>query len=1019
MKRTILKKWMMTLVIILFYFNNGIQATDTTETQIEITSVLLEKKEIEPVQEEDEITNETLNTGPQNGIKHFLLQISKERAEKAEATKQKAKTDTEIDMNNLNAGAQNASKNSLHSAMKGYMIKEKSKERTKFDSAFEDYEVDGKIKLKYSSVDDHDIPWPHQLKKWEHVLVQLENPCDDFIKTLFTFSNFPSPQSIDTEDKALGKYWTNEMIKQEIEEYIDYENENLRTNKEKKFKTVYVMLKEGPTGFDVEDGQITQMNNDAQQIPHYYTNGSSKIIKMGDDNVEDLLGQNYISEFVPVYNKYTKEGNDKDYEMQIKVQEDDDLQELLKLKSEYKLWTAEGMDIIIRVIPNIFNVGVVVYDINRKYKAFYKSNNTHRAFIYIIENGEKELYPVRKIDDLKNDFPNLFDGKNPYHINFSPISPKTFDKLGMEVLREDYQALLGAVRRYNPNNDYREKDLNTIALLKKMREKMKERSFTEYMKGYETKAINVSEVYYEKTFTNKYEVYGLCECFDLYIENDWKNLDDNTFNLIMENCRIYTKEQTKYAEKIKPQTIIEFFNYRYHGVKIGLDRIVREVKWHQKMIWYQCAATLVFVVIPCCSVWKADYYNNNNGEHNPELKVYDIKIAMKPLLLFALWSLYPFMGLQFANPFLHHDIKAVNEIVAPKTNQGCCGCSKKCRCSGPCWKKISDIWSNIRPYVFFDAIRRVIVNVFEEVEKMMVGSNIKKLLVMLFITDQIGNMMLNFLRDLYPELDVIIPPPMSIKYCIHKPLLTAKTFVLVFFGRTEGFGMANMFHATSGEFEDMISIFFLQKIPLLLFMIPTVLTAKLIKVTTIAIGYEIEKHRKLAWIVTWFKKYFHNKYDNRASGICPFYKNNVRVIIAKMFLVAVPFSLKYAFTDKDYQDDCGDITGIFAILFLWDIVVKPFKQIFYNDMVRSRNDHKECDWSIVSWSSFTALLTFGSWYTFGFEKSVYAMQYSFEFVFTVLGMWFFMIVIDTIYALFYNHVYKKMIKNQPRFRKLE
>jgi len=230
---------------------------------------------------------------------------------------------------------------------------------------------------------------------------------------------------------------------------------------------------------------------------------------------------------------------------------------------------------------------------------------------------------------------------------------------------------------------------------------------------------------------------------------------------------------------------------------------------------------------------------------------------------------------------------------------------------------------------------------------------------------------------------------MSIKYCIHKPLLIAKTFVLLFFGRTEGFGMPNMFHATSGKFGDMISIFFLDKIPLLLFMITSVLTAKLMKVTAIASGYEIQKHRKLACIVTLFKKYFHNKYDNRliasdcaqpAGGFCRFYKNNVRVIITKTLLVVAPFALKQVITDKDYRDDCTDIMGIFGILFLWDVVVKPFKKFFYNDMVRRRNresniklwdkkmKYKQWDNSIVAWSVFTALLIFGSWFTFGVEK---------------------------------------------------
>jgi len=796
------------------------------------------------------------------------------------------------------------------------------------------------IEDRYERYSDK-ITVPLQLNPNEHVMIKLENPIDDFIKSLLIFAH------ITDEDGHLDEFWTSTHIKNDIEEHIERKMEE------------------------------------------------------------------------PISER--KEALIKASEMQ----------------KEKTLWTLEGMKTVIQIIPDVFEVDVVVYDIERKYKTKYNSlSKTLKSPILIIKNGEN-LNPVRNINHLRREFVNLFIDSDK-QIIFNPLS-FTDDDADIDL---DYHELSTAIKNYNSDKDHREKNRDRRNQLKEMKDNYDNPSqiceqacyrkvIEDFQSAPEYKTSNVLQRYLNccKAFApsnkrdrtccnspddpNKLqslshsEIYALYEIFQIYIGEDWKKLNENTFSLIKENFRIYTGKLRKRIvlakakeedEKLMKQ-ITEFYYSKYHKVKITQKDVVNEVEMHQSFIYYSLAGTLLFDVIPYCCAWKTEYLSENGS-----IPTYEIKIANKPMGLFLLWSLQIFLIMEFKNPFLMKpisNISEMNDLNKMKTLY------PKSKCS--LW--VDKYLKCKRTVDYF------IIKPFEKLEEMMEGKHPLLLLTTLFIVDQIGNLLLNWMRDSNPDLQNVIPPDMGIKYCIHKPLITAKVFVLVFFGKTEGFHMKNVFdilkgeYDTSGEFADLVEIYLTLYIPVLLLTIPTVVTAKLIKITVIATGREIAKYRRFKPICDAFELYCCSKYDNEA-GLLQYYKKNTRVFISLWAVFGISKTFQYAvFAGEDdvyFKDDAVDISGILAIFPMWAMVIKPFR-IWFHRQLSSRSH----PWSLKIFLLFVlALMSWIAWEDMGIENMTTALQYTLGFGANVISFISFWIVFNFFSINLYDGIYKNYVANK-------
>jgi len=821
-------------------------------------------------------------------------------------------------------------------------------------------EIDNSINLmqiegRYERYSDK-ITVPLQLSQDEHVMIKLENPIDDFIRTLLIFAH------ITDEDGHLDEFWTSTHIKNDIEEHIEREMEKL----------------------------ISEVVRD-------------KDVKTSIEELKQL--------------KDRKEALIKASEMQKKK----------------TLWTLEGMKTVIKIIPDVFEVDVVVYNIERKFETVYFSRSkTLKSPIFIIKNGDN-LNPVRNINHLRREFVNLFIDRDD-QITFNPLFFSDHDA----DTDLDYHELSTAIKNYNPDKDHREKNCSKRNDLKAMKDNFdnprQTERYVEVLKDarkYETSnwlqrwqnccktiapsghqnqtCCNSPKEPNEPQILSDSEIYALYEIFQIYIGEDWKKLNENTFSLIKENFRIYTGKgrkkrvlaKAKEEDKKLMKQITEFYYSKYHKVKITQKDIVNEVEMHKKFIYYSLVGTLMFDVIPYCCAWKTKYLHDHKS-----IPTYEIKIANKPMGLFLLWSLQMLLILEFKNnPFLMKpisDISEMNDLNKMKKLEP--------------QSKFS-LW--VDKYVKCKrTVDYFIYKPFEKLEEMMEGKHPLLLLTSLFIVDQIGNLLLNWMRDSNSDLHNVIPPDMGIKYCIHKPLITAKVFVLIFFGRTEGFHMNNLpdilfgEHDTSGEFADLVQIYLTIYIPVLFLTIPTVVTAKLIKITVIATGRQIAKYRRFKPLCDAFELCFFSKYDNTKS-LFQYYMNNLHVFASLWAVVGISKTFQSAVFagegDAYFKDDAVDISGILAIFPMWAMFIKPFRIWFHQQLSSAPWSHPLS--LKIFLSLLIVLMTWGAWEDMGIGNWT-ALQYSGQFAANVITFYCFWIVFNGVSINLYDGIYSNYVANK-------
>jgi hypothetical protein len=264
---------------------------------------------------------------------------------------------------------------------------------------------------------------------------------------------------------------------------------------------------------------------------------------------------------------------------------------------------------------------------------------------------------------------------------------------------------------------------------------------------------------------------------------------------------------------------------------------------------------------------------------------------------------------------------------------------------------------------------------------------------------------------------------------IHKPLVSAKVWVLVFGGETRGFGedyyMPNILDSSLGQLLNTGVLFLFVKMTALVGMIPSVIEAKLIKVTNIALCHKFASYRIFTPIVWAFKKLFHIRYDNE-KGYFEFILANWLPILCKLLVVGGIIGLKSLIAHDDHalefvKEDLGDFVGIFGLIFAWDFV-KPLRNILHKEIrvmsknVDNNNQMTKTERFInllslnntnIIWSTFfIAMLMFYTLFP-GVENS---FGYIFEFFMNVIGLWIFAIGFNGA-AVLTKQVFGKLIDN--------
>jgi hypothetical protein len=461
MKRMIINKLMVALVIILLYFNNGIQGTkEHNNDKNRITESLL-----------SDIYEKTIKPG---SLKPIEENISKDVLVELPAVNMNNNiiSDELVDMASVNISEiENTS--SYYSATRNTNSSDEIHKYTEFEN---------------------DIT---QLRKKEYVLVQLENTFDDLIKTLLTFID-PTEKMVqglkhlnDYDEYAHVEYWTNDLIRNEVEAFI------------KKLKA--------------------------------------------DDEMKDTT------------------------------------------------WTPKNVEKIIQLIPRVFGANVMVFDKLRKnYQYNRNTPDKYLNTIFIINDADK-WYPVRRINDLQKEFRNLdFENK----IEFSPLYQHGQDSDNV-ILNSDYEDLKTAIYTYNPNKDYKEKNKDKREKLKLIKTNLNtddetwekqldnikrytaaSRRKSKLAGGIDLRIVQIREVENpEKYFTIKgaviasKQIYALAECVEIYVD-DWKNINDDKFLTLKENCCIYTDrdDNPADAEKLEDEDLINFLYWYEKDIKLNHNK---------------------------------------------------------------------------------------------------------------------------------------------------------------------------------------------------------------------------------------------------------------------------------------------------------------------------------------------------------------------------------------------------------------------------------------------------------------
>lgn len=671
---------------------------------------------------------------------------------------------------------------------------------------------------------------PLRLKKTDHVLVELENPVNDLLKTLLVFAN---------PEKYTKPIWTNEIIKIKVEDYLDLQKHTKKKNTE-----------------------------------------------------------NQITKSVPTA-------------------------QLEKLREDGKsIWT-DGMKYIIQLFPDIFDINVVLYGIDRIIlNTYWKNENECTSFIIL--DGNTTFYPVREIDDLKSEFATSnvdFD-----HITFSQFTVNTeFTSTNNYLFnKEDYldlQRAISASPYYNPYKDYREKIPKNRNTLKLIKEKIKE-YLTMPEEDREAQEITTYVQSLKSDIKDKHgpidlpadlqlgdhNIYGLANCFDLYIK-DWTKFDNVSFEKIMENCRTFKMDEDGIFirnEKLTAEQLINFYYWHNHKLRMEHKDIKKYVEARKTMTLRSALATFVFVVVPCLSSWKSTYMSQHPGEN-----MYDIKLGHYPIALFAYWSIYLFIYLAFKNPFLQHDIEKVNAIEVEDIPANCI--SKKLLSSYGTGNCVDNV-------LFLRPLRNLVAKANHYVNAWLNARNLGSLVVVMFIVTTISYACLIPIRDVF-GLTRIIPPKFPFyEEFFHAPYELGKVFFLVFGGKSIGFGLPNIQDVDSaGEFMSMTVEFLTKKMIVIMLLTPAMACARLLRVLFIAFGTAIGNYRCCRPLVKEFENWFHTKY-NHEQDPCEYFQNNWQPIFSKLGVAAGFYVFKNVFTIKWIQEDITGFISISLGLMIWDFV---------------------------------------------------------------------------------------------------
>jgi len=191
-------------------------------------------------------------------------------------------------------------------------------------------------------------------------------------------------------------------------------------------------------------------------------------------------------------------------------------------------------------------------------------------------------------------------------------------------------------------------------------------------------------------------------------------------------------------------------------------------------------------------------------------------------------------------------------------------------------------------------------------------------------------------------------------------------------------------------------------------------------ITCVAFGTLFGRFRLLDPISNTFVKLFHTVYDNKLECHEFLWNNKIRVI-SKLTLTCIVHALKQVFTDEKIKDDMGEITGIFGLIFIFDIV-KALRNLNYHEITaisaennRNLENPKRHDYYLNSfqivWMVF-GIIIFSSGFPYFYNNypafgefpendrlsnfMIIYFESLFECAQTFFSMWFFSAVIDGI-----------------------
>jgi len=971
MKRTILKVWMVTLVIILLYFNIGIQGMEDTS----LNQKLLKKQTFSRQQtvyfdsndhEEEDKENDDDNDAIDNIDKIDYRDYDFDDEEINYG-------DYDFDGNDhYDSDKELKEKYAKYFYSERYSNKSSPQTMKSFDFTQLENNNNAEDKIDYEqSFQDFEMEEDYnRLSKKQSDASSVKEMKKTSVYTFSKEKNFGSEVNIHTfaykemkyKNREKGMDWFNnlrqkdkdnaiQLLSQAIERYNGL-NQDVLVDMESKFKISsaqtqqlyeFMYSKENFIDYDGSPNTTPKKKDTIKKkrsfkhfkrnrLPPQLQKGTTVLVQLEhpkDDFLKSVLVfANPLKYARPFWTNKQIKTKIKNF---LKRNEDhklceeglDAIEKLETMEKDGKqcIWK-DGMKHIIQLIPDIFGINVAIYGMDRKFLKYIELNHPTTHLIYIISDGNGHFYPVRRAKDFKSEFAtsNVVFGDNS--VTFPPFNDweSTLSKNYPSIL-EDYNDLARAISIspfYNPYKDYREKIPSKREKLKWIKDTIKDYLTSETheqhdITNYVQKLKNTHGHVPRYLKLKDHDIYGLAKCFDIYIPTNkegWMKFDDICFKKIMENCRTFKSVDGQIIRNVKMTAIelMNFYGWYKHKLRISHKSIKKYTDDRKSMTLYAGLGTLVLVVIPCCSFWKSMYMRMHPGED-----IYNIKLGHYPLLLFGYWSIFSFIYTSFVNPFLQHDIEEVNAIEY-ETNSGNC-MTKCCKCF-----KYYGTGNWVDRAIFLQPLREFLVRAHDLVDAWLHARSLGSLMAVMFAVTTISYVCLEPIRSVFGLTRVIPPKFPFYKEFIHAPLELVKVFGLVFGGRTiGGFQIPNMEDVSDpGEFLSMTLTFYGTKMIVIFLLTPVVALTKLIRISFIAFGTAIADYSCCRPLVKGFKEWFHTKY-NHEQGLYQFFKSNWKPILSQFGVILFFVFWEKVFTSKWIQEDLSYFVGVSGGLVVWDL----------------------------------------------------------------------------------------------------